>query len=81
LCSHGGDAGGGRLVVEAVSHGCHVFDVFQAGGHNGVGHGCRETLEEETLEEDASFSGRRARMSCNSWEGRRSPRPGWSSKA
>jgi hypothetical protein len=49
----GGDAGCGGFVVQAVGHGGHVLDVLQPGGHDGVGHGCWQTLEEETLEQDA----------------------------
>jgi hypothetical protein len=53
LCGDGGDLGGGGFVMEAVGHGGHVLDVLQPGGHDGVGHGCRLTLEEETLKQVA----------------------------
>jgi hypothetical protein len=53
LGGEGGDPGGGGFVVKVVGHGGHILDVLQPGGHDSVGHGRRQTLEEETLEQDS----------------------------
>ncbi len=50
--SDGGDTGGGGFVVQSVRHGGHILDIVQPGGHDGVGHGRRQPLEKEALEQD-----------------------------
>ena len=51
----GGHAGGGGFVVEPVGHGGHFLDVVQPGGHDCVGHGRGESLEEQALEQDTFY--------------------------